>query len=158
MANFTRLMRYALGTSKPEPKTPEKKPSAVKREMTSPGAPRQEFDGEYQGYVPEGKYISASSYVRSYVYAFAERLRSLWRGVTDNVNQPFIPRKSPMIFRWHSNDAWNPREWITKRLGVRQKVGYWDDEELMAKVRKFADPLIEARRWQPQKAKTFKMI
>ena len=51
MANFTRLMRATLGVKNPEPKTPDKKPSAVKREMTSPGAPAQEFEGEYEGYV-----------------------------------------------------------------------------------------------------------
>ena len=54
-------MRFALGTKKPEPKTPEKKSSAVKREMASPGAPAQEFDGDYEGYVPEGKFVSITS-------------------------------------------------------------------------------------------------
>ena len=154
MANFARLMRATLGTKNPEPKTPDNKPSMVKKEMTSPGAPAQEFDGEYQGYVSEGKFVSISSYVRSFVHAFAERIKSLWQNVaSDPVNQPFIPRKSPKIFRWFSNDAWNPRDWITKRLSVRQKVGYWDDEELMAKVRSFADPRIQIRKWQNQKAK-----
>ena len=156
MANFTRLMRQTLGGKKPEPKTPDKRSSAVKREMTSPGAPAQEFEGEYQGYVPEGKFVSISSFVRSYVYAFAERIKSLWQNVaSDPVVQPFIPRKSPKIFRWFPNDAWNPRDWITKRLSVHQKVGYWDNEELMAKVREFADPRIQVRRWQNQKAKEF---
>ena len=153
MANFTRLMSYAFGKKSSEAKTPEKKPSALKREMGSPGAPAQEFDGEYEGYVPEGKFVSIASYVRSYVYAFAERLHSLWEGVSDLANQPFIPRKAPMIFRWHSNAAWNPREWIAKRMNMRQGSSYWHEPELMAKVKKFADPLIEKRRWQPQKAK-----
>ena len=156
MANFTRLMRQTLGGKKPEPKSPEKRSSAVKREMTSPGAPAQEFQGEYEGYVPEGKIVSISSFVRSYVYAFAERIKSLRQSVaSDPVVQPFIPRKSPKIFRWFPNDAWNPRDWITKRLNVRQKVGYWDNEELMAKVREFVDPRIEVRRWQNQNAKEF---
>ena len=35
-----------------------------------------------------------ASYDRSYVYAFAEQLHSLWEGVSDYANQPFIPRKS----------------------------------------------------------------
>ena len=39
--------------------------------MTSPGAPAQEFDGKYEGYVPEGN-VSISSYIRSYVYALAD--------------------------------------------------------------------------------------
>ena len=109
--------------------------------------------GEYEGYVPEGKFVSLSSYVRSYVYAFAERLHSLWEGVSDPADQPFIPRKSPMIFRWPSNDAWNPREWIAKRMNLRQRNSYWEDDELMAKVKKFADPIIEKKRWQGHKAK-----
>ena len=49
MANFTRLMSYAFGKKGSEAKTPEKKPSALKREMGSPGAPGQEFDGEKVG-------------------------------------------------------------------------------------------------------------
>ena len=69
MANFTHLMSYAFGKKSSEAKTPEKKPSALKREMGSPGDPAQEFDGEYEGYVPEGKFVSIASYVRSYVYA-----------------------------------------------------------------------------------------
>ena len=48
-----------------------------------------------------------------------------------------------MIFRWPSNDAWNPREWIAKRMNMRQRNSYWEDDELMAKVKKFADPVIE---------------
>ena len=124
--------------------------------MTSPGAPAQEFEGEYQAYVPEGKFVSISSFVRSYVYAFAERIKSLWKNVaSDPVVQPFIPRKSPKVFRWFSNEAWNPRDWITKRLNIHQKAGYWDNEELMAKVREIADPRIEVRRWQNQNAKEF---
>ena len=154
MANFTRLMSYAFGKKGSEAKTPEKKQSPLKREMASPGAPGQEFEDEYQGYVPEGKFVSAANYVRSYVYAFTERLHSLWEGVTDYASQPFIPRKSPMIFRWHSNAAWNPREWIAKRMSMRQRNTYWDEEELLAKVKKFANPLIEKRRWQPVKVKT----
>ena len=67
--------------------------------------------------------------------------------------QPFIPRKAPRIFRWFSNEAWNPRDWITKRLNLRPKVGYWEDPELMAKVKSFADPRIQIRRKQSQKAK-----
>ena len=109
---------------------------------------------EYEGYVPEGKFVSLASYVRSYVHAFAERLRLLWEGVSDHANQPFIPRKSPMIFRWHSNAAWNPREWITKRMNMQQRNPYWEEDELMAKVKKFADPIIEKKRWQAHKAKT----
>ena len=59
-----------------------------------------------------------------------------------------------MIFRWQSNAAWNPREWIAKRMNMRQGSSYWNEAELMAKVKEFADPLIEKRRWQSQKAKT----
>ena len=89
MANFARLMSYAFGKKGSEAKTPKRKPSALKREMGSPGASGQEFDGEYEGYVPEGKFVSLSSYVRSYVYAFAERLHSLWEGVSDLANPAF---------------------------------------------------------------------
>ena len=40
MANFTRLMRYTLGTKTPEPKTPANRPLLIKEEMTtSPNAP-----------------------------------------------------------------------------------------------------------------------
>ena len=156
MANFTRLMRQTLGGRKPDPETPEKRSSAAKKEMTSPGARAQEFEVRYEGYVPEGKFVSISSFVRSYVYAFAERIKSLWQSVaSDPAVQPFIPRKSPKVFRWFPNDAWNPRDWITKRLSIHQKVGYWDNEELMAKVREFADPRIEVRAWQSQNAKKF---
>ena len=35
MANFTRLMSYAFGKKDPEAKTPEKKSSAFKQEMSS---------------------------------------------------------------------------------------------------------------------------
>ena len=40
----------------------------------------------------------------------------------------------PMIFSWHPNTAWSPREWITKRLHLRQKV------------REIAQPHLNARR------------
>ena len=155
MASFTSLMRYTFGAKNPEPRTPSKKPSAIKKEMSSRNAPAQEFDGRYEGYVPEGRFVAIVSFVRSYVYAFAERVKNLWTGKeSDPVNQPFIPRKSPMIFRWFSNEGWNPRAWITKRLNIRPKVNYWENEELMAKVRQFADPRIEDRRSQgPGKAK-----
>ena len=47
------------------------------------------------------------------------------------------------------------KEWITKRMSsMRQRNAYWDEEELFAKVKKFADPRIEQRRWQSVKAKT----
>ena len=103
MPNFTRLMRYTFGAKTPEPKTPRGKSSAVKQEVTSPHAPAQEFDGEYEGYVPEGRFVSSINFVRSYVNAFAERIKTLWVGKeSDPINQPFIPRKSPMIFRCSS--------------------------------------------------------
>ena len=153
IANVTQLMSRAFGKKKPEAATPERRPSAVKHELRSPGAPGQEFDGEYQGYVPEGKFISAMSYVRSYVQGFAERLRALWKGVINRVHQPFIPMKSPVIFRWHPNTAWNTREWITKRMNMLQKGLFWEDEELMEKVRGIADPHIEKRKRNNAKAK-----
>ena len=59
-----------FGKKKSEAKTPEKKPSALKREVASPGSLAQEFADEYEGYVPEGKFVSAANFVRSYVYAF----------------------------------------------------------------------------------------
>ena len=78
MANFTRIMRYALGSKDPDPKTPANKPSIVKMEMTSPAAPGQEFDGEYEGYVSEGRFVSSMNFVRSYITSFAELLKELW--------------------------------------------------------------------------------
>ena len=147
MANFTRLMRYTLGAKTPEPKTPYNRSSTVKQEMTSPNAPGQEFDGEYGGYVPEGTFVSSMSFVRSYVHAFTELVKNVWKGKALNpATQPYIPSKAPMIFRCFSNEGWNPRDWITKRLSIHPKVNYWENEELMAKVRSIADPLIQTRR------------
>ena len=146
-------MSRAFGKKKPVMQTPERKPSGIKQELRSPGAPGQELEGEYEGSIPERSFISIANHVRAHVKGFAERLRALWRGVTDRVRQPFIPRKAPMIFRWHSNSAWNPREWITKRLNMRQKGGYWDNEELYDKVRSIADPHIEKKRRGATKAK-----
>ena len=131
----------------------ERKPSGIKQEIRSPGAPGQELEGEYEGSIPERSFISTANHVRAHVKGFAERLRALWKGVADRVHQLFIPRKAPMIFRWHSNSAWNPREWITKRLNMRQKGGYWDNEELCEKVRSIADPFIERKRRGATKAK-----
>ena len=91
MANFTRLMRATLGTKRSEPKTPDKKASTIKREMTSPGAPAQEFDGKYEGYVPKGKFVSISSYIRSFVYAFAERIKSLIETLYGNILHQILP-------------------------------------------------------------------
>ena len=51
-----------------------------------------------------------------------------------------------MIFSWHPNTAWNPREWITKRLNLRQKTNFWEDEDLLRKVREIVQPHIDARR------------
>ena len=51
-----------------------------------------------------------------------------------------------MIFRWHPNSAWNPREWITKRLSMRQKGMFWEDEELLEKAHRIANPHIERRK------------
>ena len=51
-----------------------------------------------------------------------------------------------MIFRWHPSTAWNPREWITKRLALRQKTNFLDDEDLLKKVREVAQSHIDARR------------
>ena len=155
IANFTQLMSRAFGKKKKTvATTPERRPSGVKQELRFPGAPGQELEGEYEGYIPEGKFISAANHVRSYVRGFAERLHALWKGVTDRGHRPFIPRKSPMIFRWHPNTAWNPREWITKRLSMRQKGIFWEDEELLEKVRRIADPHIEKRKRGGGKAKT----
>ena len=71
-----------------------------KRWLRSPGALGEELEGQYQGFVPEGKFISACNHVRSHVKGFAERLNNLWKNISDPVSQCFIPRKSPMIFRW----------------------------------------------------------
>ena len=147
MANFTRIMRYALGSKDPDPKTPANKPSAVKVEMTSPAALGQEFDGEYEGYVPEGRFVSSMNFVRSYITSFTELIKEMWDGKgTDPTDQPYIPTKAPMIFRWFPNENWNPRDWITKRLSLTPRVSYWDDEALMAKVRQIADPVIAGKR------------
>ena len=147
MAGFARPMRYTFGAKNPEPKTPHNRSSTVKQEMTSPNAPSQEFDGEYQGYVPEGTFVSRMSFVRSYINAFIELVKNVWSGKALNpATQPYIPSKAPMIFRCFANESWNPRDWITKRLSIRPKVSYWENEELMTKVRSIADPLIETRR------------
>ena len=106
MANFTRLMRYTLGSKDPEPKTPANKTSAVKMEMTSPAAPGQEFDGEYNGYVPEGRFVSSMNFVRSYITSFTELVKNVWNGRGSNpATQPYIPTKAPMIFRCFSNEG-----------------------------------------------------
>ena len=154
MANFTRLMRYTLGAKDPEPKTPANKTSAVKQEMTSSTAPGQEFDGEYNGYVPEGRFVSSMSFVRSYINSFTELVKNVWSGRGSNpATQPYIPSKAPMIFRCFSNEGWNPRDWITKRLNLTPRVSYWEDEGLMAKVHQIADPIIQNKRKGVGKAK-----
>ena len=129
VANFTRLMSFAFRKRKTSAATPERKPSGVKEEAMSPGAPAREFEGNFEGFIPEGKFMSAYNHVRAWVQGFGERLKSLWKDSTDLIDRCFIPRKSPMIFRWHPNAAWNPREWITKRLALRQRTNFWDDED-----------------------------
>ena len=62
------------------------------------------------------------------------------------VDRCFIPQKSPMIFRWHRNTAWNPREWISKRLTLREQTNFWEDEELTKKAREYAQSHIQSRR------------
>ena len=94
IANFTQLMGRAFGRKKDVAKTPERKPSSIKQELKSPGAPGQELEGEYEGSIPEGKFISAANHVRAYVKGVADKLRTLWKGVTDRQNQPFIPRST----------------------------------------------------------------
>ena len=104
LANFTRLMRYTLGTKDPETKTPQNKTSAVKQEMTSPAG--QEFDGEYNGYVPEGRFVSSMNFVRSYITSFTELVKNVWNGRGSNpATQPYIPTKAPIIFRCFSNEG-----------------------------------------------------
>ena len=146
IANFTRLMGRAFGRKKASVTTPKRTSSGVKDELRSPGALGEEFEGDFEGFVPEGKFISAYNHVRSYVQGFAERLNNLWKSSTDLVSRCFTPRKSPMIFRWPSNNAWNPREWITKRLNLRQKTNFWNDDELLKRVYDVADSHIESRR------------
>ena len=84
MANFTRVMRYALGSKDPDPKTPSNKPSAVKLEMTSPAAPGQEFDRDYNGYIPEGMFVSSINFVTSYITSFTELVKNVWKGRGNN--------------------------------------------------------------------------
>ena len=159
MANFTRLMRYSLGSKDPDPKTPTNKPSAVKQEMTSPAAPGQEFDGEYNGYVPEGTFVSSMSFGRSYITSFIELVKDVWKGRgTNPATQPYIPTKAPMLFRCFPNENWNPRDWITKRLNLTPRVSYWEDEALMAKVHQIADPIIAAKRKGQGKAQDLQDI
>ena len=146
IANFTRLMSRAFGKNKAMVTTPERKPSGVKDEVRSPGAPGEEFEGDFEGFVPEGKFISVSSHVRSYVQAFAERLNNLWKNSSDLVHRCFIPRKSPMIFRWPAKNPWNPREWISKRFNLRKKTDFWNDDKLLKKVREIAESHIHSRR------------
>ena len=146
IANLTRLMSRAFGKKKALATTPKRKLSGVKDELRSLGAPGEELEGEFEGFIPEGKFISAYNHVRSHVRGFAERLNNLWKNSTDLVSRSFIPRKSPMIFRWHSNNAWNPREWITKRLNLRQKTNFWNDDDLLTKVYEVAGSHIESRR------------
>ena len=63
-----------------------------------------------RGLGTKGKFISACNHVRSHVKGFAERLNNLWKNIADPVSQCFIPRKPPIIFRWPSNNAWNPND------------------------------------------------
>ena len=146
LANFTQLMGRAFGRKKAEVTTPKRKLSGVKDELRSPGAPGEELEGEYEGFVPEGKFISIYTHVRSHVQRFSDRLNNFWKNSTDLVSGCFIPRKSPMIFRWHPNSSWNPREWITKRLNMRQKTNFWSDEDLLKTVREVARSHIQSRK------------
>ena len=107
----------------------------------------REFDGDYEGYVPEGRFVSSMNFVRSYITSFTELVKDLWNGKDTNpATQPYIPTKPPMIFRCFSNEGWNPRDWITKRLSLKPRVSYWEDEALMAKVHQIADPIIQETR------------
>ena len=91
--------------------------------------------------------MSSMNFVRSYITSFTDLLKELWNGKETNpTEQPYIPTKAPMIFRWFPNESWNPRDWITKRLSLTPRVSYWDDEVLMAKVRQIADPVIAGKR------------
>ena len=67
---------------------------------------------DFQGFVPEGKFLTMAHHVRNWANGFGERLRDLWKGATDFKNRCFTPRKAPMLFQCHPNTAWNPREWI----------------------------------------------
>ena len=146
MANFTRILRSTLG-GRTSSKTPQKGAPAVKQEMMSPDAPAQEFDGEFEGYVPEGTFVSSVSHIRSYIQGFIDLVKGMWTSRSSNpATQPYTPTKAPMIFRTFPNENWNPREWITKRLSVHPKTNYWHNEELMAKVRLHADPIIARKR------------
>ena len=80
-------------------KTPANKPSAVKMGMTSPAALGQEFDGEYEGYVPEGRFVSSMNFVRSHITSFTDLLEDLWNAEgTDPTEQPYILTKAPVVF------------------------------------------------------------
>ena len=147
-------MNFALGKrKKAQVTTPKRKASGVKEELRSPGAPAEEFVDNFQGFVSEGKFLTMAHHVRYWVTEFEERLRSLWKGATDLKDRCFIPRKSPMFFQWHPNTSWNPREWIHKRMALREQTHFWDDEELMKRVHEFAQPHIDARRRDTVSAK-----
>ena len=65
----------------------------------------------------------------------------------------FHSKKGANDFPLASKQCMESREWITKRLNMRQKGGYWDNEELYDKVRRIADPHIEKKRRGATKAK-----
>ena len=44
--------------------TPKRKLSGLKDEFQSPGAPGEELEGEFEGFVPEGKFFSIYNHVR----------------------------------------------------------------------------------------------
>ena len=72
ITNFTQLMSRAFGREKDVAKTPERKPSSIK----------------------QGKFISAANHVRAHVKGFADKLRNLWRGVTDRERQTLHSKES----------------------------------------------------------------
>ena len=67
IANFTRLMRFVFGKRKASVVTPELEPIGVKEEDT----PAEEFEGKFQGFIPEGMIVSACNHARTWVQTLA---------------------------------------------------------------------------------------
>ena len=73
------LMKNAFGqrTSQKEPTTPQREAKRIKEETQSPAAPSQEYKDQYQGFVPEGTFISLAHSARDFVVSFRKILVSV---------------------------------------------------------------------------------
>ena len=94
MANFTKILNFALRKRQHgEATTPERTSKSVKEETHSPGVPKEEFRGEYQGFFPEGMLVNVTHRARSFVVGFYDMFVEGLKGLKDpKVNQLFQGR------------------------------------------------------------------